>query len=747
MQISDELLSDFISEAWESIEKIDTGILLLEKTPEDKKNIANVFRAIHTVKGSSGFFALKRIENLSHAAESLLGNIREGQIEDDTAKIAVLLQFADQLRALLAVLDASKQEPAGDDSALIATLLAYAQNRPLASANKENSTVEDVPEVQAPEQVTEQVVPNVVASVPATEPNQFKEVTAPVESKNYEMMAPVKVSVELIDMLMNNVSELVLARNRLMPFAEKFSDSSFQNTVAIIDKLTIELQEKIIQTRMQPIGQLWSKIPRLARDVAQQCGKQIEVVFSGEGTELDRTLLDAIRDPIMHIVRNCIDHGIEAPNQRLLAGKSATGIVSLSACHENGMVLINIHDDGQGIDFDRIRQRAFDLQLLELGEMTHVTEDELIQFLYMPGFSTRNEVTQISGRGVGMDVVKTNVAAIGGYIKISSKRGDGMRCTLRIPLTLAIIPALLVRAGTEFYSIPQINLQELVRHKQSELGNVVEDFHGTPVLRLRDKLIPLFDLAVLVGLPSKTLSMGEVLTIVIVQAAGVQYGVVVDEILKLQEVVIKPLPNILRADALFSGATILGDGSVSLILDMDRIAVKTRTLSRLRNEQSHKAEEILITQAPSERVKMLLVEIRGFGLSAIPVNYVDRMDKFESRGLLRSAGHDVMLYEGEVVRIIDLAGALGTNKVKDVAEVYEEKLYIVIHFTRVGPFGFIVQSIDQIIELPKELRGTDLYQQGLLGFALINERVVNVLNIPEILQMHGHVQEQTMPLF
>ena len=747
MQISDELLSDFISEAWESIEKIDTGILLLEKTPEDKKNIANVFRAIHTVKGSSGFFALKRIENLSHAAESLLGNIREGQIEVDTAKIAVLLQFADQLRALLAVLDASKQEPAGDDSALIATLLAYAQNRPLASANKENSTVEDVPEVQAPEQVTEQVVPNVVASVPATEPNQFKEVTAPVESKNYEMMAPVKVSVELIDMLMNNVSELVLARNRLMPFAEKFSDSSFQNTVAIIDKLTIELQEKIIQTRMQPIGQLWSKIPRLARDVAQQCGKQIEVVFSGEGTELDRTLLDAIRDPIMHIVRNCIDHGIEAPNQRLLAVKSATGIVSLSACHENGMVLINIHDDGQGIDFDRIRQRAFDLQLLELGEMTHVTEDELIQFLYMPGFSTRSEVTQISGRGVGMDVVKTNVAAIGGYIKISSKRGDGMRCTLRIPLTLAIIPALLVRAGTEFYSIPQINLQELVRHKQSELGNVVEDFHGTPVLRLRDKLIPLFDLAVLVGLPSKTLSMGEVLTIVIVQAAGVQYGVVVDEILKLQEVVIKPLPNILRADALFSGATILGDGSVSLILDMDRIAVKTRTLSRLRNEQSHKAEEILITQAPSERVKMLLVEIRGFGLSAIPVNYVDRMDKFESRGLLRSAGHDVMLYEGEVVRIIDLAGALGTNKVKDVAEVYEEKLYIVIHFTRVGPFGFIVQSIDQIIELPKELRGTDLYQQGLLGFALINERVVNVLNIPEILQMHGHVQEQTMPLF
>ena len=678
MQISDELLSDFISEAWESIEKIDTGILLLEKTPEDKKNIANVFRAIHTVKGSSGFFALKRIENLSHAAESLLGNIREGQIEVDTAKIAVLLQFADQLRALLAVLDASKQEPAGDDSALIATLLAYAQNRPLASANKENSTVEDVPEVQAPEQVTEQVVPTVVASVPATEPNQFKEVTAPVESKNYEMMAPVKVSVELIDMLMNNVSELVLARNRLMPFAEKFSDSSFQNTVAIIDKLTIELQEKIIQTRMQPIGQLWSKIPRLARDVAQQCGKQIEVVFSGEGTELDRTLLDAIRDPIMHIVRNCIDHGIEAPNQRLLAGKSATGIVSLSACHENGMVLINIHDDGQGIDFDRIRQRAFDLQLLELGEMTHVTEDELIQFLYMPGFSTRSEVTQISGRGVGMDVVKTNVAAIGGYIKISSKRGDGMRCTLRIPLTLAIIPAILVRAGTEFYSIPQINLQELVRHKQSELGNVVEDFHGTPVLRLRDKLIPLFDLAVLVGLPSKTLSMGEVLTIVIVQAAGVQYGVVVDEILKLQEVVIKPLPHILRADALFSGATILGDGSVSLILDMDRIAVKTRTLSRLRNEQSHKAEEILITQAPSERVKMLLVEIRGFGLSAIPVNYVDRMDKFESRGLLRSAGHDVMLYEGEVVRIIDLAGALGTNKVKDVAEVYEEKLYIVI---------------------------------------------------------------------
>ena len=743
MQISDELLSDFIAEAWESIEKIDAGILLLEKVPEDKKNIANVFRAIHTVKGSSGFFALKRIENLAHAAESLLGNIREGQIQVDTAKIVVLLQFADQLRALLAGLDASKQEPAGDDAALIASLLAHAQNRPMAFADEGISAAADVTQFQAPAQAA----PTAFAAAPTGELDQSKEVVAFVESKSHELMAPVKVSVELIDMLMNNVSELVLARNRLMPFAEKFSDSSFQNTVAIIDKLTIELQEKIIQTRMQPIGQLWSKIPRLARDVAQQCGKQIEVIFAGEGTELDRTLLDAIRDPIMHIVRNCIDHGIEAPNQRLLAGKSATGSVSLTACHENGMVLIDIHDDGQGIDFDRIRQRAFDLQLLELSEMAHVSEDELIQFLYMPGFSTRSEVTQISGRGVGMDVVKTNMAAIGGYIKISSTRGEGMRCTLRIPLTLAIIPALLVRTGTEFYSIPQLNLQELVRHKQSELNNVVEDFYGIPVLRLRDKLIPLFDLAVLVGLPSKTPSMGEVLTIVIVQAAGVQYGVVVDEILKLQEVVIKPLPQVLRADALFSGATILGDGSVSLILDMDRIAVQTRTLSRLRTEQTRKVEELLITETPIERVKMMLVEIRGFGLSAIPVIYVDRMDKFEARGLVRSAGHDVLLYEGEVVRIIDLAVALGTRKVTDVADVYEEKLYIVIHFTRMGPFGFIVQAIDQIIELPKDLRGTDFYQQGLLGFSLLNARVVNVLNIPEILQMHGHVNEETMPLF
>lgn len=759
MQVPDELISDFISEAYESLDKVDSGIVLLEKNTSDEKNIANIFRAVHTIKGSSGFFALKRIEKLTHSAESILGLIRDRELGINQNSINVLLKFTDRLRWLIEGLEQNGQEASGDDAPLIVQLGAL--KNPL-NAAEEDMVLSVLNEAENESALEEEASADVEAIASAkhlpiesapleVEPVHATEEGAAWELKAYDSLAPIKVSVELLDTLINNVSELVLARNRLIPFAEKFVDKNFLNTVSTIDKLTIELQDKIIRTRMQTVGQLWSKLPRLVRDVALHCEKEVQIFFTGEDTELDRTLLDAIKDPLTHIIRNCIDHGIEPVSERLARGKPRVGTLHLKASHDNGMVVIEVDDDGQGIDYEIVKAKAIQKKFITEFEAHALSEEELTQFIFMPGFSTRENVTEISGRGVGMDVVKTNITSIGGTIKISSRRHQGVQCVIRIPLTLAIIPALLVRAGGEYYAIPQLNLMELVRLKSSA-ANELENFYGTPVFRLRDMLLPLFHLSDLVDLEPKgarplddPLTMGA-LNIAVIQSLGTQFGLVVDEVLRLQEVVIKPLPTLLRPGSLFSGATILGDGQISLILDIDQVALKTRVFSRVKPLIPTQEAAPLLNKSEAPKQKMLLVSISGYGLSAIPIEYVNRMDKVAASKIIRSAHRDVLQYDQQVLRVLDLSQMLNHSSTSSQIEIYEEQLNLVIYFSPQGPLGFVVQDIDQIVELPKELHRTSPFQYGLLGMSLLGDRLVNVLNMPELLQLEV-LQPQTLPLF
>ncbi|HVN27803.1 MAG TPA: chemotaxis protein CheA, partial [Candidatus Binataceae bacterium] len=386
----------------------------------------------------------------------------------------------------------------------------------------------------------------------------------------------IRVNVNLLDKLMNLVGELVLVRNQILQFSMHAQETNFLGTSQRLNLITSELQEGIMKTRMQPIGNIWNKFPRIVRDLALACGKQVRIEMEGEETELDKTLIEAIRDPLTHIVRNSIDHGIEAPAQRLAAGKPAEGRLFLRALHESGQVIIEVADDGAGIDVERVRAKALGRGLITADQAAHMNDDEILKLVFLPGFSTAEKITNISGRGVGMDVVKTNIEKIGGTVDISSSRGQGTRLRIKIPLTLAIIPALIVTCAGDRYAIPQISLIELVRLEADEKAHKIEFIHGAPVYRLRGNLLPLVYLHEVLkladGATPEKIEAASAAHIVVLQVADQQFGLVVDQVSDTEEIVVKPLGKQFKGVSAFAGATIMGDGRVALIVDVPGVA-------------------------------------------------------------------------------------------------------------------------------------------------------------------------------
>jgi two-component system chemotaxis sensor kinase CheA len=423
---------------------------------------------------------------------------------------------------------------------------------------------------------------------------------------------------------MNLVSEMVLARNRLLSFARTSGDLAFNNTVRRIDTVTLELQERMMKTRMQPISQVWSKFPRLVRDISQDCGKKVELVQIGAETELDRTLLEGIRDPLVHIIRNSVDHGIELPSERVAKGKSELGTIKLRASHENGMVVIEIADDGAGIDIPLVKQKAIQMGLVTAERAAKLTEREIIDFIYLPGFSTKAEITNLSGRGVGMDVVRTNIQEIGGTVDIATS-AQGTRLRLSIPLTLAIMPAVFVRSKQQSYAIPQVNVIEMLHYEPREGVPGVENFYGVPVFRLRDKLIPLVFLNYELKVDDVMPPTDQELNIVIVQAAGIRFGLVVDEVMYMQEVVVKSVGPLLKGTPVYSGSTILGNGHVALIFDINAIAVRSGIIAKLADNQFEQ-DISAVLGANNESQQMLMFDLLGLERMVIPLETVDRLE-------------------------------------------------------------------------------------------------------------------------
>src|SRR5580698_7669280 len=597
----DEIVKEFLVESYENLDRLDRELVGLEKNPQDRDALGSVFRTIHTIKGTCGFLGFNKLEKVAHVGENLLTRLRDLQLSLNPEITTALLSMVDAVRQMLGSIKESGSEGERDDTKLIGTLTRV-QQLPEIAAQPEGASapmpsiavstpppVGDPPLPLSPPQPTTVPKPEIFLapeqqkekegeSPRMTEIQAERGAVSPVEPVDPQRVqqsaraqanasdSTIRVDVGLLDKVMNLVGELVLARNQVLQFASRMKDASFLAASQRLNLITTELQEGIVKTRMQPIGNIWSQFPRTVRDVALGCAKAVAIEMEGKETELDKAIIEAIKDPLTHLVRNSVDHGIELPEDRLKAGKDRIGRLTLRAFHEGGQVNIEISDDGAGLNAERIRKKALERALITAEQASRMSEPEIFNLIFQPGFSTAEKVTNVSGRGVGMDVVKTNVEKIGGTVDIQSTPGRGTAVRVRIPLTLAIIPALIVTCGGERFAIPQVSLLSLVRLDAEQSGPGIELVHGVPVYRLRGRLLPLVYLDRELGIrdsAANDAARASAINIVVLQAEDRQFGLIVDEITDTQEIVVKPLGKQLKAISAYSGATIMGDGRVA----------------------------------------------------------------------------------------------------------------------------------------------------------------------------------------
>ncbi|MFZ0793697.1 MAG: chemotaxis protein CheW, partial [Candidatus Korobacteraceae bacterium] len=534
----------------------------------------------------------------------------------------------------------------------------------------------------------------------------------------------IRVDVALLDKVMNLVGELVLARNQVLQFTGTQKDSSFLSTAQRLNLITTELQEGVMKTRMQPIGNVWNKLPRVVRDLSVGCGKQVEIQMEGAETELDKTIIEAIKDPLTHIIRNAVDHGIELPEARLAAGKPRAGHLLLRAFHEGGQVNIEISDDGAGIATEKLKAKAIAKGMVTAEQAARMSERELLHLAFAAGVSTVEQVSNISGRGVGMDVVKTNIEKIGGMVDLQSAAGKGTLLKIKIPLTLAIIPALVVTSGGERFAIPQVSLIELVRSEGQEAGQGIEDLHGASVYRLRGNLLPLIYLNRELRLGGESASAS--INIVVLQAGDRQFGLVVDEINDTEEIVVKPLSKQLKSVSCFAGATIMGDGRVALILDVLGLAQMTRVVSE-RHDQNVAKQAMKAAESAAQRESWLVFRIGAHGRMAIPLSLVSRLEEFPATQVERFAGHEVIQYREQIMPLVRLSEALGYAGAGN-----SELLQVIVYSSNGRSVGLVV---DEILDIADQSAAVQQIRQvaTLKGAAVIQQRVTDLLDVPALL--------------
>ncbi len=511
-----EIIKDFLVESYENLDRLDRDLVNLESNPTDRQILASVFRTIHTIKGTAGFLAFPKLEKVTHVGENLLAKLRDGELTLNPEITTALLAMVDAVRSMLATIEAKGNEGERNDDELVATLTRLLQPAGK-STPPSTSAPKAEPHAEAPKvgeilvslgATTESQVQEAVSQQDAGDPRRVGEILVEagtakpqevLEALNAQQQAKgqsasdstIRVDVSLLDQLMNLVGELVLARNQVLQFTNSTEASGLLATSQRLNLITTELQEGVMKTRMQPIGNIWSKFPRTVRDVALNCGKQVRIEMEGRETELDKTIIEAIKDPLTHLVRNAVDHGIESPEVRRAAGKNPEGLLLMRAFHEGGQVNIEIIDDGAGLDLEKIRNKAVQKGLVSADQAARMSEREIVNLIFLPGFSTAEKVTNVSGRGVGMDVVKTNIEKIGGTVDMQTRLGQGSTVRMKIPLTLAIIPALMITTAGDRYAIPQVSLLELVRLEGEQAKKSIELVNGAPVHRLRGRLLPL----------------------------------------------------------------------------------------------------------------------------------------------------------------------------------------------------------------------------------------------------------------
>ena len=754
MDEMDEIVHEFLVESYENLDQLDQDLVALESDPSSRALLSSIFRTVHTIKGTSGFLGFANLERVSHVGESLLSELRDGERAMDQPTADVLLALVDTLRAILAKVEAG----AGDDldvDPMVARIVAVQDGTAApepdvapdaAGGTSPDSAPETDPEPD-PEPAPEPEPKPTSAAGPAPEPAPAPEPdptprTAPVlaaepapapgagpapapepapEPEPHTRNAAdgsIRVDVDLLDTLMRQVGELVLVRNQIDRIAGAGEDQETKRSAQRLSLIASELQEGVMKTRMQPIEHVWSKMPRVVRDLAKMLGRDVRIEMTGGDTELDRSLLEAVKDPLTHLVRNAVDHGIEAPEDRRRAGKRPQGLVTLRAYHSNGQVVVEITDDGAGIDPEKVGRTAVAKGLRTARDVAAMAPSELLDLLFLPGFSTAAKVTNVSGRGVGMDVVRTNIEAIGGSVDVESTVGTGTTWRMRIPLTLAIMPALTVMCCGAVYAIPQVSLLELVA--LGDQHGEIEHVGTAPVFRLRGTLLPLLSLSEVLGLDPE--SEGRV--IAVVEADDQRFGVIVDRVLNMEEIVVKALANRLKQIGMYSGATVLGDGGVALILDLQAIARKVLTSDAADMARAYAQD----TTESATTVEQMLVVGAGDRRVAIPLSAVTRLERIRAATIEQVGSREVLQYRGALlplVRLDQLLGAAGGPPA--------DELDIVV-YTRAG--RSIAMAVTEIFDIVEDdaRRRSDIDGHGLTGSTVLKDRVTELLDVRSAVQ-------------
>jgi two-component system chemotaxis sensor kinase CheA len=793
----DELTREFLIESQEGLDRMERCLTDLEERPEDTELLAEIFRSVHTIKGTTGFLGFKRLEKLAHAGENLLGLLREGKLRADREIITGLLQLLDGLRSILKTIEAEDAEGVGGDAVLIGRLQelqapAQAQSKkpvharagaqsassatasapplaptppalppPVPASSAPTSPIEAQPE--QPEIEPEQAEPepdqpaafatsSPAAVVPAAaQPPEPSPAAAPASKAPAEAESDaarpriqgtaaestLRVDVTLLNRMMNLVGELVLTRNQVLQATS--ADPNMTMLSRRLDMVTADLRESVMKARMQPVSNIFSKMPRIVRDLSQSLGRRVRLQVEGQDTELDKSLLEAIKDPLTHAVRNSLDHGIESPEVRQAAGKDPEGALKLRASHEGSHVVIEVSDDGAGVNVEKVRQKAIERGLVTPDRAAHLAERELLQLVFLPGLSTAEAVTNVSGRGVGMDVVRTNVEKIGGKVEIDSRTGKGTTLRMRIPLTLAIIPALIVRSVNQSFALPQGALSELVHIPPEQAAAAIEWIEDAPLYRLRGKLLPLvfLDRLLMPGAEHKVITERDNF-IAVLDADGRRFGLVVDGLADPEEIVVKPLSAVLKDIGLFSGATVLGNADLALILDPGAIAIKAGVAMREEEEAAHAAEGETGANA-AKNLEYLLVEASG-RQAAVPLGDVLRIEQLPLSRIEYIGYRPVLNFEGQLLPVEDSGGVLEAARGNPEAQGSSEQQIIVV-VCREGN-RHVGIAVSHVLDVAA---GGDLFEAGTSqrtgGVTLLKSRVTGVVDLGGVAPLPAGEQE------
>jgi two-component system chemotaxis sensor kinase CheA len=746
----DELTREFLIESQEGLDRMERCLTELEIRPHDAALLGDIFRSVHTIKGTTGFLGFKRLEKLAHSGENLLGLLREGKLEANRPLITGLLHLLDGLRSILRLIETEAGEGSGDDTRLIAELEALqtpasqlagklsATSKPKAPRARRTKAIAST--VNQPQPMIQEKIKDKPKESPQDKSQDESAVEPP--AKQSEIEAPIakaklaaaptasaaestlRVDIVLLNRMMNLVGELVLTRNQVLQATA--ADPRMTMLSRRLDMVTADLRESVMKARMQPVSNIFSKMPRIVRDLSQMLGRRVRLEVEGQDTELDKSLLEAIKDPLTHAVRNSLDHGIEPPEIRAAEGKDPEGTLKLRALQEGSHVIIEVLDDGAGIDVEKVRRKALERGVISNERAAQMSERELLQLIFVPGFSTAAAVTNVSGRGVGMDVVRTNVEKIGGKVEIDSRVGKGTTLRLRIPLTLAIIPALIVRSLGQSFALPQGSLSELV-HVPAELaGKAIEWIEGAPLYRLRGHLLPLVFLGRLLrAASSHSIEPEQDNFIAVLDVDGRRFGLVVDGLADPEEIVVKPLSAVLKSIGLYSGATVLGNAELALILDPGAIAAKAGVTISVHEEEAHSADG-LESSGTEKLVEYLLVEVAG-RRAAVLLDDVLRIEQLPLSRIEYIGYRPVLNFEGKLMPVEDSGGLISATSDNGG---HDSKIIVVVCREGSRHVGI---AVSQVLDVAA---GSELFESGThqraQGVTLLKDRVTGVVGLSAV---------------